>query len=59
MLGFHNDRKIVKRPEQEPKFNPGEKVDRNIVLLAIISSIIVLVLIGVVLGLYYSGLWAA
>ena len=55
MLGLNDDKKMVERPEEEPKFNPKNRVDKNIVRFVIIAISVALILLGVILLIYYKG----
>lgn len=55
MLGLNNDdKKLVERPEEEPKFSMKNRVDKNIVRFVIIAVAVGLILLGLVLLLYKS-----
>ncbi len=53
MLGLRDKKEMVKRPEDEPKFNKNNKVDRTIVRIVVISLVVVLVLLAGAISLYY------
>ena len=55
MFGLNDDKKMVERPEDEPKFNPKNRVDKNIVRFVIIAISVTLILLGIVLLIYYKG----
>lgn len=46
--------KLEPRSENEPKFNKNNKTDRKILTIVIVSSVILLVLVGLCFWLYYS-----
>lgn len=55
MLGFKNDKKMVERPENEPKFSLKNKVDRTIffILLGLLIVVGILLAAAIVLALVF------
>ena len=53
MFGLHDNKKMVERPEKEPKFSLKNKTDRTIFIMIIVGlTIAILLLVGFIL-LYY------
>ena len=46
--------KLEPRSENEPKFNKNNKTDRKILTIVIVSSVVLLALVGLCFWLYYS-----
>ena len=55
MLGFKNDKKMVERPENEPKFSLKNKVDRTIffILLGLLIVVGILLAAAIVLAIVF------
>ena len=50
MFGLHDNKKMVERPEKEPKFNIKNKTDRTILIMVIAGiAIASLLLVGFIL----------
>lgn len=49
-----DNKDMVERPENEPKFNSKNKTDRTILLLIIIGLLVALILLGVLIWVYYA-----
>ena len=45
MLGFDNDKKLVKRPDDDPKFDKNNPLDKKILGLVILGISLTLILI--------------
>ena len=53
MFGLRDNKKMVERPEKEPKFSLKNKTDRTIFVMIIVGlTIAILLLVGFIL-LYY------
>ena len=55
MFGINNnDKKMVERPEEEPKFSFKNKVDRTIFIFASVGILVTLSLAILLIVLYYN-----
>ena len=54
MLGLRDKKDMVKRPDDEPKFDKNNKVDRTIVKFVVIGVSVALVLLAGFIILYYT-----
>ena len=54
MLGLpNNNKKMVERPENEPKFSFKNKTDRTIFFVVLFGLLVTLALLGGAIGLYF------
>ena len=54
MLGLpNNNKKMVERPKEEPKFSLKNKTDRTIFFLVLGGLLVSLALLGGAIGLYF------
>ncbi len=50
----HDNKDMVERPENEPKFNSKNKTDRTILILIIVGLAVTLTILGVLIWVYYA-----
>lgn len=50
----HDNKDMVERPENEPKFNSKNKTDRTILILIIVGLALTLTILGVLIWVYYA-----
>lgn len=54
MFGFKDDKEMVPRPENEKKFSFKNKPDRIIFFVSAGFVLVLLVILGLLIALYYS-----
>ena len=57
MFDFDKNHKMTPRPDNEPKFNPKNKLDRKIVTMALVAMLVVAVLIAILVIVIELDLW--
>ena len=53
-MSWNSRIKLEPRGDEDPKFNPKNKTDRKIMLTVIITSTILLLIIGALIWLYFQ-----